>query len=147
MLLMSYVDLYEAKREEAWFLDLGCSNHMCGDLAMFSELDEKFQYLMKLGNNTKMNVMGKRNVKLLLNGVNHVINDVYYILKLRNNLLSIGQLQERGLVILIKAGMCKIFQLDKGLIIQTSMNANRMFILLSQAPSQIQYGQCFQIRG
>ena len=35
-----------------------------------------------------MNVMGKRNVKLLSNGVNHVINDVYYILKLRNNLLS-----------------------------------------------------------
>ena len=72
---------------------------------------------------------------------------MYYILKLRNNLLSIGQLQERGLAILIKARMCKIFQLDKGLIIQMSMSANIMFILLSQAPSQIQYGQCFQTRG
>ena len=40
--LMSYVDLYEAKREDAWFLDSGCSNHMCGDRAMFSELDVKF---------------------------------------------------------------------------------------------------------
>ena len=31
MLLMSYVELYKAKRENAWFLDSGCSNHMCGD--------------------------------------------------------------------------------------------------------------------
>ena len=83
MLLMSYVDPYEARREDAWFLDLGCSNHMCGDLAMFSELDEKFRHSVKLGNNTRMNVMGKGNMKLLLNGVNHVIADVYYILELR----------------------------------------------------------------
>ena len=31
MLLMAYVELYDAKREDAWFLDSGCSNHMCGD--------------------------------------------------------------------------------------------------------------------
>ena len=47
MLLMSYVELYEAKREDAWFLDLGCSNHMRGDRAMFSELDERFQHVAK----------------------------------------------------------------------------------------------------
>ena len=79
-----------------------------------------------------MDVMGKGSVKLLLNGVNHVVAEVYYILELRNNLLSIGKLQERGLAILIKEGMCKIFHLKKGLIIQTNMSANRMFILLPQ---------------
>ncbi|KAL5543912.1 hypothetical protein UlMin_007696 [Ulmus minor] len=42
MLLMSYVELYEAKRDDAWFLDSGCSNHMCSDRTMFNELDEKF---------------------------------------------------------------------------------------------------------
>ncbi|XP_050877827.1 uncharacterized protein LOC127081631 [Lathyrus oleraceus] len=42
MLLMSYVDLFEAKRQDAWFLDSGCSNHMCGDRTMFNELDDKF---------------------------------------------------------------------------------------------------------
>ncbi|KAH7545898.1 hypothetical protein FEM48_Zijuj01G0142500 [Ziziphus jujuba var. spinosa] len=26
---MSYMELYEARRENAWFFDLGCSNHMC----------------------------------------------------------------------------------------------------------------------
>jgi hypothetical protein len=95
-----------------------------------------------------MDVMGKGSVKLLLNGVNHVVAEVYYIPELRNNLLCIGQLQERGLAILIKEGMCKIFHPKKGLIIQTNISANRMFILLpqSQAPSQVQSDQCFHSR-
>ncbi|CAL9004184.1 unnamed protein product, partial [Prunus brigantina] len=148
MLLMSYVELYKARREDAWFLDSGCSNHMCGDRTMFNELDENFRHSVKLGNNTKLDVTGKGSVKLLLNGVNHVVTEVYYIPELRNNLLSIGQLQERGLAILIKGGMCKIFHPEKGLIIQTNMCANRMFILLpqSQAPSQVQSDQCFHTR-
>ena len=74
---------------------------------------------------------GKGRVKLLLKGVNLVVAEVYYIPELRNNLFSIGQLQERGLAILIQGGMCKIYHLDKGLIIQTNMSANRMFILLT----------------
>ena len=76
MLLMSYVELYKARREDAWFLDLGCSNHMSGDRTMFNELDEKLQHKVKLGNNTKMDVMGKGSVKLLLNGVNHAVVEV-----------------------------------------------------------------------
>ena len=100
---------------------------------MFSELDERFQHVVKLGNNTRMNVLGKERVKLLLNGVNHVVAEIYYIPELRNYLLSIGQLQERGLAILIQGGMCKIYHPDMGFIIQTNMSANRMFILLTQS--------------
>lgn len=92
MLLMSYVKLHEANGEDVWFLDSGCSNHMCGDRTMFSQLDEKIWHSVKLGNNTKMNVLGKGSVKLLLNGVNFVFLEVYYVPELNNNLLSIGQL-------------------------------------------------------
>ncbi|KAL6319939.1 hypothetical protein AAG906_037015 [Vitis piasezkii] len=138
MLLMFYVELYKAKREDAWFLDSGCSNHMCDDRTMFNELDEKFRHLVKLGNNTKMDVMGKGSVKLLLDGVNHVVVEVYYIPELRNNLLSIGQLQERGLAILIKGGMCKIFHPEKVLIIQTNMMlSDKNLKLVSPLASEI----------
>ncbi|KAK0603891.1 hypothetical protein LWI29_009824 [Acer saccharum] len=59
ILLMSHVELHEARREDAWFLDSGCSNHMCGDKTMFCELNEGFRQLVKLGNNTRMTVLGK----------------------------------------------------------------------------------------
>lgn len=144
LLLMSYVDLHEVKMNDAWFLDSGCSNHMCGDPGMFLSLDVTFKHSFKLGNNTRMNVVGKGNVKLLLNGANYVVNEVYYVPELRNNLLSIGQLQERGLAILIQEGVCSIYHPEKGLIVQTKMSTNRMFILFpqSQAATQVQPEKC-----
>ena len=66
---------------------------------MFINLDESFVHSVKLGNNSKMNVIGKGCIKLFLNGITHVVNEVYYVPELKNNLLSIGQLQEKGLAI------------------------------------------------
>lgn len=145
MLLMAYVEKHQARREDAWFLDSGCSNHMCGDQTMLIDLNESFRHSVKLGNNTRINVMGKGSVKLMLNGIIHVFQEVYYVPDLRNNLISIGQLQERGLDILFKGGKCKVFHPRRGLIIQTDMSINRMFILFPDIiPSnQEQAGKCF----
>ncbi|KAK9931772.1 hypothetical protein M0R45_019036 [Rubus argutus] len=146
MLLMAYVEMNGAKREHLWFLDSRCSNHMCGDRSLFSELNEGFRQMVKLGNNTRMNVAGKGNVKLQLNGYNHVVSEVFFVLELKNNLLSIRQLQEKGLAILIQAEQCRIYHPHRGLIIQTTMAANRMFILLAQSQTgKFQSGQesCF----
>lgn len=61
--------------------------------------------------------------------------------ELKNNLLSIGQLQEKGLAILIQHGRCKISHQEKGMIIQTEMTANQMFVLI--ATSLPQKSACF----
>nr|CAN76379.1 hypothetical protein VITISV_017862 [Vitis vinifera] len=61
MLLMSYVEINEAKKEDVWFLDSGCSNHMCGDKTLFCDFNECFRQMVKLGNNSKMTVMGNGN--------------------------------------------------------------------------------------
>jgi len=49
-----------------------------------------------------------------VNGVTQVISNVYYILELKNNLLSIGQLQDKGFSILIQHGKFMIYHLTKG---------------------------------
>lgn len=56
-----------------------------------------------------MSVQGKGNIKVKVNGLTQVIQDVYFIPELNNNRLSIGQLQERNLAVLIQEGVCKIF--------------------------------------
>lgn len=72
------------------------------------------------------------NVKM--NGVVHIISDVYYIPDLKNNLLSIGQLQERGLTVLFKGGegCYKIYHSEKGLVLESKAAPNRMFKVIGK---------------
>lgn len=116
-----------------WFLDSGCSNHMCGDKDKFIKLDESFSHSVKLGNNTRMKVGGKGQVKLTLNGFSYIISDVFYIPELKNNLLSMGQLQEKGLVFVIRNGVCKVYHEEKGLLFESYMTGNRMFPLCGES--------------
>ncbi|RDY02325.1 hypothetical protein CR513_14226, partial [Mucuna pruriens] len=72
----------------------------CGKKKYFSELDENFSDSVKLGNNSNMVVNGKGNIRLDVNGVISIISGVFYVPELKNNLLSLGQLQEKGLNII-----------------------------------------------
>ncbi|KAL8106255.1 hypothetical protein AgCh_029879 [Apium graveolens] len=143
LLLMSYIDIDDFRDQENWFLDSGCSNHMSGNKSAFKDLDEDFGQVVKLGNDTRVNVLGRGNINLRVNGVDHVVQDVYFVRELKNNLLSLGQLQERGLAILIQSGMCRIYHPSRGLILETNMTTNRMFVLSSQ--SQVKKEACFQV--
>lgn len=123
MLLMSYVEVGNSSKEKVWFLDSGCSNHMCGNKEWFFDLDEKFREFVKLGDNSRMTVMGRGNIKLQIKGMTQVITKVYCIPELKNNLLSIGQLQEKDLTIIMQQDSCKVYHPRKGLIMQTQMSA------------------------
>jgi hypothetical protein len=117
MLLMSYIKMNNSTTQEyVWYLDSGCSNHMCGIKSFFSDFDEKFRQFVKLGDNSKMMVMGKGNIRLQVGGMTQVITEVYFAPELKNNLLSVGQLQEKGLTILIQKVMCNIYHPRRGLI-------------------------------
>ena len=61
---MAYVEDTKVNREELWYLDSGCSNHMCGKKECFSDLDASFRESVKLGNNSSMAVYGKGNIRL-----------------------------------------------------------------------------------
>ena len=61
--------------------------------------------------------------------------------ELKNNLLSIGKLQAKRLTILFQNGRYKVFHPERGLIIETKMSLNRMFVL--HAISQPVASTCF----
>lgn len=72
-------------------------------------------------------------MKLVLNGASYTISEVYYVPELKNNLLSLGQLQEKCLTIMIQRGACKVYHEEKGLITECKMSTNRMFVLFDQS--------------
>lgn len=41
---MSYMEMNEVRKEDVWFLDLEYNNHMCGDKALFCDLNERFDH-------------------------------------------------------------------------------------------------------
>ena len=92
-----------------WFLDSGCSNHMCGKKEYFSDCDGSFRDSVKLANNSSMVVTGKGNVLLEVNEIIMIITGVFYVPDLRNNLLSIGKLQAKGLSFCFKMEHARCF--------------------------------------
>lgn len=148
VLLMAYVESQGTKRGDVWFVDSGCSNHMCGERSMFSSLDTSFTHNVKLENNHKLAVGGKGVVKITLNGVNYVVSDIYYVPELKNNLLSVGQLQEKGMDVLFKGGdrrTCTIFHPTRGKIAESIMSTNRMFVLLGETDDKTKEERCLQV--
>lgn len=78
-----------------------------------------------------MTVKGYGKLKLILDGKNHTIKNAYFVPDLINNPISLAQLQERGFATLLKDGNCKIYHALKGLIMETSMSENKMFVLFT----------------
>jgi hypothetical protein len=131
MLMMAQNKTATNTSDQVWFLDSGCSNHMIGTKEWLFDFDDSFRETVKLGDNSTMSVLGKGNVKLCLQGKVSVITDVYYLPNLRNNLLSIGQLQQKNLTVVFSKDVCKIFHEERGLIVSTPMTLNRMYVILA----------------
>lgn len=116
MLLMAYINKNDNSLGNTWYLDSGCSNHMCGNKSLFFDLDETFRETVNLGNNSCISVMGKWDIKFhMKNNTVQTISSVFYILELKSNLISMGQLQERGYTIIIQQSRCQIHHPEKGL--------------------------------
>jgi len=90
LLLVAYEELHQTIHEEVWFLDSGCRNHMTGNKEWLTKMEEGLSRMVKLGKNITMTMVGKGNIHVQINGITHVISNVYFVPDLKNNLLSLG---------------------------------------------------------
>eukprot|EP00253_Pinus_taeda_P007331 PITA_07331 len=89
--------------------DSGCSNHMIGNIEMFFDLDESVKCGVTLGTDRKVFVMGKGRVNILTKkGEEKYISDFYFVPGLKYNLMSLGQLMQKGYNVFFKNDVCTI---------------------------------------
>ncbi|XP_050896826.1 uncharacterized protein LOC127103620 [Lathyrus oleraceus] len=128
-LLLACQNQVEEKRNK-WYLDTGASNHMCGDRSMFVETNEATTGNVSFGDDSKIPVKGK--VKILIrlkNGSHRFISNVYYVSNMKNNILSLGELLEKGYDIHLKEHSLFLRDCRHNLIVKVLMSKNRMFLL------------------
>jgi len=100
----------ETPTNQTWYLDTGCTNHMCGKKELFADLDDSFRTKVKFGDGMFVPVTGKRRILITLkNGDHRYIYDVFYVPDMKSNLLSMGQLAEKGYVMHIVENKLSIF--------------------------------------
>ncbi|XP_038699665.1 uncharacterized protein LOC119996958 [Tripterygium wilfordii] len=77
-------------KNNVWYLDCGCSNHMSGNEALFDYFNHGVSTMIRLGNGEAVSSKRKGRVKIqTIEGVKF-INDVLYVPALSSNLLSVG---------------------------------------------------------
>ena len=85
-----------------------------------------------MGNDNKVEAKGKGNINILTKkGEQKKYSNVYFILSLKHNLMSIGQLIKKGYTISFKNWVCTIldnFLINK-LISKVQMTNDRVFLL------------------
>ncbi|XP_072078168.1 uncharacterized protein [Arachis hypogaea] len=109
------------------------NNHMSGRKELFSSLDDSVKLLLKFGNSTKIPIEGKGHIPIRLkDGSLSYISDVFYAPELDYNLLSMGQLSEKGYKMITYRGYCTVFDNNGRFIDKAKMTSNRMFPLKIQ---------------
>ncbi|XP_058767121.1 uncharacterized protein LOC131640748 [Vicia villosa] len=115
------------EEEDIWYLDTGCSNHMCGKKELFSSLNETVKSTVKFGNNSNIPILGKGRIAIRLkDGTQNFIGDVFYAPGLHHNLLSMGQLSEKGYNMQIHNGFCTLIDRNGRFITKVRMTPNRL---------------------
>ncbi|XP_019432642.1 PREDICTED: uncharacterized protein LOC109339630 [Lupinus angustifolius] len=113
---------------ESWYLDSGCSNHMTSHKELLADFDLSRKNNVKFVDDSTLNVDGTSDVVILRNnGSNALIFDVLFIPGLKCNLLSIGQLVQKGFTSIMKDGQCELFDVEKRLILRSILTKSRTF--------------------
>jgi transposase InsO family protein len=114
-------------RDKMWFMDSGASNHMTGERKAFSELDTGVVGTVKF-DGSRVEIRGRGTIVFKChNGEHRALTDVYYIPKLRSNIISLGQLDERGCRVMIGDGVLRVHDTKRNLLAKVKRSTNRCY--------------------
>ncbi|XP_073363375.1 uncharacterized protein [Aegilops tauschii subsp. strangulata] len=139
----SGLPLQEAHADDVWFLDTGASNHMTGIKSVFSELDTGIAGTVKFGDGSIVEIQGRGTIIFgCRNGEHRALTDVYYIPRLRSNIISLGQLGENGSQVLIEHGVLRLRDQQQRILIRVERMRNRLYVVTLDATQPV----CLAVR-
>jgi hypothetical protein len=98
---------------EGWYLDTGASSHMTGSAKSLSKLNRAVQGTVRFGDGSVVPIEGHGIVTFLGKTREKIkIVHVLYIPRLRNNIISLGQMDEKGCSMQIHRGKNRLYVLQ-----------------------------------
>ncbi|VVA40390.1 Hypothetical predicted protein, partial [Prunus dulcis] len=79
-----------------WYVDSGCSNHMTGKKELLIDINSKVTGKVQMPTGELVSIAGMGTLVLDTNSGSKYIREVMYLPGLRENLLSVGQMDEHG---------------------------------------------------
>jgi hypothetical protein len=111
-----------------WYFDTGASSHMTGQRHVFSEIDETERGTVRFGDGSLVKIEGMGSiVSRAQSGQQRVLAEVYYIPCLRNNIISVGQLDKNGCKVDIGDGVMSIHEPARGLLARVRRTRNKLY--------------------
>ena len=121
----SSASVLSANTDNSWILDSEVSNHMIFDTTCFStktHIPHFTNILTACGNNLTHSYIGHVNVPSHLSVLN-----VYHVLNLSMNLLSVGQLVENGFECIFSSHGCQVREQQLKKVVGIGHKVNRLF--------------------
>lgn len=113
---------------EEWYLESGGSTHMTERNDWFVKINCAMKNKLKFTDNTNIMVEGISDILIMMRDDRHsLIKYVLYILRMKCNLLNIGQLLEKGYKIHMENKGLRVMDAKRVLIIKAHIASNRSF--------------------
>ncbi|CAL9005649.1 unnamed protein product, partial [Prunus brigantina] len=114
-----------------WYIDNGCSNHMTGNERLLTDIKTNVVGKVQMPNGELVNVAGMCTLAINTIKGRKYIKEVTYLPRLKENLLSVGQMDEHGYYLLFRGKLCSIFEGPslECLVIKVEMKRNMCYPL------------------
>ncbi|KAB2617076.1 retrovirus-related Pol polyprotein from transposon TNT 1-94 [Pyrus ussuriensis x Pyrus communis] len=129
----------EPKVNGEWYIDSCCSNHMTGNVDLLVEVRTNVAGKVQMPTGDLVNVAEMGSLVIDTNKGRKYVREVMYLPGLKENLLSVGQMDEHGYFLVFRGGMCSVYDGSslECLVMRVKKKVNRCYPLTMFSENQM----------
>ncbi|XP_048434439.1 uncharacterized protein LOC125474557 [Pyrus x bretschneideri] len=129
----------ESKVNGEWYIASGCSNHMTWNVDLLVDVKTNVARKVQMPPGVLVNVAEMGSLAIETNRGRKYIREVMYLPGLKDNLLSVGQMDEHGYYLVFGGSICTVFDGPylECQIISVKIKGNRCYPLSLRAENQL----------